>query len=283
MKIGIDTYSFHRFFGETTKWEVASEEQWTVTEFLQFADTNYVKVVTLETCYLKPKDPALQKELSQWLAKDPTREIAFTWGHPNGFDGGKKPEALESVLDFLSLSHSLGLEQMRIVLGNHWNFATPPEERFPLLTPLITKILEVATLYNMRIAVENHADFPVRTLMKFIESFNSPRLGMCFDFGNSIRVGDDPVHVLQDVDINKIFMVQVKDVRKMPGHEEPTGWWPTVLYGTGDANPGKCLQILKANGFADPIVVELSNVFTGLTEKEVAVQAIGFLRKELVG
>ena len=214
MKIGIDTYSFHRFFGETTKWEVASEEKWTITEFLEFAATNSIKVVTLETCYLNPKDPSLESELKQWLADDSTREIAFTWGHPNGFDGGKKPEALENALDFLHLSHALGLEQMRIVLGNHWNFATAPAERFPLLLPIITKLLELATEYNMRIAVENHADFPVRTLMKYIESFNSPRLGMCFDFGNSIRVGDDPVLVLQDVDINRIFMVQVKDVRK---------------------------------------------------------------------
>jgi sugar phosphate isomerase/epimerase len=78
-------------------------------------------------------------------------------------------------------------------------------------------------------------------------------------------------------------MVQAKDVRKIIGHEEPTGWWPTVLYGTGDVNLGKCIQILKSKGFSDPIVVEISNVFTGLSEKQVAIQALDFLRNELAG
>lgn len=281
MRLGIDSYSFHRFFGEITKWEEASQEQWGVCDFLDFVATNDVKIATLQTCYLNPKDVSLEKEIREWLAVDHTREVMFTWGHPNGFDGGKKPEALDDVMDFLHLSGALGITQMRIVLGNHWNFSTEPQERFLLLRPLVSKILAVAQGYGIRISIENHADFPVRTLMGFIESFNHPGLGMCFDFGNSIRVGDDPIVLLQEFDVKKIFMVQVKDVRKMPGHQEPTGWWPTVFYGTGDVHPEKCLAILKSKGYVDPLVVEISNVFTGLAEKQVALQALDFLRTEL--
>lgn len=52
-------------------------------------------------------------------------------------------------------------------------------------------------------------------------------------------------------------------------------------YGTGDVNLGKCIQVLKSKDFSDPIVVEISNVFTGLNEKQVAIQALDFLRNEL--
>ena len=44
-----------------------------------------------------------------------------------------------------------------------------------------------------------------------------------------------------------------------------------------------CIQVLKSKGFSDPIVVEISNVFTGLNEKQVAIQALDFLRNELAG
>jgi sugar phosphate isomerase/epimerase len=283
MKLGMDSYSFHRLFGELTKWEAPSDEQWTVTNFFNFLSTNQVQLASLQTAYIDPRNPALEDEIREWISVDPLREAIFTWGHPNGFDGGKKPEVLGNAIDFLHLSERLGITQMRIVLGNHWNFDTDSEERFRLLRPIVTEILELANKYKIRISIENHADFPVRTLMKFIESFDDPRLGLCLDLGNSVRVGDDPVVLLQEFDIERIFMVQAKDVRKIIGHEEPTGWWPTVLYGTGDVNLGKCIQILKSKGFSDPIVVEISNVFTGLSEKQVAIQALDFLRNELAG
>ena len=140
------------------------------------------------------------------------------------------------------------------------------------------KILEVANEYQIRISIENHADFPVRKLMHFIDSFTDPLLGMCLDLGNATRVGDNPITLLQEFNVGSIFMVQVKDVRRIPGQEHPTGWWPTVLFGTGDVDPGQCVQILKSKGFQDPLVIELSNVFTGLTEKEVALSALAYLR-----
>ena len=278
MKVGIDSYSFHRYFGELTKWESPCAEQWETSDFLDYLAENDVTLASLQTSYLDPKHQKLETDLRNWLGEDRSRELLFTWGHPNGLDGGRRPEGLENALDFLRLSQALGANQMRIVLGNHWNFDTEPEERFALLRPLLMKILEVANEYQIRISIENHADFPVRKLMHFIDSFTDPLLGMCLDLGNATRVGDNPITLLQEFNVGSIFMVQVKDVRRIPGQEHPTGWWPTVLFGTGDVDPGQCVQILKSKGFQDPLVIELSNVFTGLTEKEVALSALAYLR-----
>ena len=281
MKIGIDSYSFHRFFGETTKWETPSEQKWSLENFLDFVEEQGMELASLATAYLKSDDKSTGKTIGNWL-KVPGREVVFTWGHPNGFDGGRNPGALKDALDFLHLAHSLGITQMRIVCGNHWNFSTDIAERLNRLRPIVTELLEVATKFKIRISIENHADFPVRTLMQFIDSFDNSNLGLCLDLGNALRVGDDPVTLLQDLDVGRIFMVQVKDVLRIEGDEDPTGWWPTVLYGTGDINLKECFHLLKVGDYQNPMVVELSNLHSGLTEVEVAIQAIGFLRNELV-
>lgn len=281
MKVGIDSYSFHRCFGETTKWEMPSEQQWSLQDFLDFLDEQGVQLASLQTAYLEPDDNSTGMTIGRWL-KAHGREVVFTWGHPNGFDGGKKPEALNDALIFLRLAHSLGITQMRIVCGNHWNFSTDPSERFELLKPLITELLKEATRCGILISIENHADFPVRTLMQFIESIDNRNLGLCLDLGNALRVGDDPVALLRDLNLGNVFMIQVKDVLRIEGHEDPTGWWPTVPYGLGDVNLEACLRLLKVNGYDNPIVIELSNLYSGLTEVEVAKQAVVFLREGLL-
>ena len=280
MKLGIDSYSFHRFFGETTKWEEPLNEQWSLQEFLNFVEEQHLLLASLETVYLKPQTENIEEILSNWL-KPPLREVVFTWGHPNGFDGGKKPEMLLDALQFLQIARSVGVNQMRIVCGNHWNFSTDPTERFELLQPLVAELLKEATQSGILLSIENHADFPVRTLMEFIESFDSPNLGLCLDLGNAIRVGDDAEAVLGELDLKKVFMIQVKDVRRIEGHEAPTGWWPTVLYGSGDVHLEKCIQVLKRRGYRNLVIVELSNLYTDLKEVEVAKQAIAFLQNEL--
>ena len=35
--IGIDSFSFHRFFGEVNQWEKPVEENWSVANFIDFA------------------------------------------------------------------------------------------------------------------------------------------------------------------------------------------------------------------------------------------------------
>ena len=134
--VGIDSYTFHRFFGEITKWEEPSQEQWKLKDFFDFADQQGVSFVSLQTVYLKNEIDTFKADIKNWLAK-PNRTVVFTWGHPNGFDGGRKPEMLFDALYFLQVSHELGLPQMRIVLGNHWNFDMPVQERLETLRPLV--------------------------------------------------------------------------------------------------------------------------------------------------
>jgi sugar phosphate isomerase/epimerase len=278
--VGIDSYTFHRFFGEITKWEEPSQEQWTLNDFFDFADAQGVSFVSLQTVYLKKELDTFKKDIKNWLANN-DRTVVFTWGHPNGFDGGRKPEMLFDALYFLQVSHELGLPQMRIVLGNHWNFDMPVQERLETLRPLVKSMLVAAEKFGIKISIENHADFLAVQVMEFIEEFNSPYLGMCLDLANVLRVGESPEQLLRDFDLDKVFMIQAKDVRKIEGHEHPTGWWPSQFFGSGDVGLSNCLKVLREKKFRSPVVAEISNLFTDLEVREVAAQAVGYLTREL--
>jgi len=278
MRLGLDSYSFHRFYGETTAWETLPETKWSLRDFLNFCDSEEITLASIQTAYM-PGDDEVIAELHRW--QRPEREIVFTWGHPNGYNGGKNEQAQASVLHYLRLAAKVGATQMRIVLGNQKNFADSISQRHEILRPQLREAAALASELGIRLSIENHADFPVMRLVELIDSVGNPALGLCLDTGNAKRVGDDHLELLRTLDLSRVFMIQLKETLRLPGHEAPTGWWPTVYYGQGDTYADKCLAILRERNFADPVVIELSNLNTGLAEIEVAKQAIAFARDEM--
>jgi len=87
MRLGLDSYSFHRFYRETTAWETLPDTQWSLRDFLNFCDEEKITLASIQTSYM-PSDEEVINELARW--QQPGREIVFTWGHPNGYNGGKK-------------------------------------------------------------------------------------------------------------------------------------------------------------------------------------------------
>lgn len=281
MKLGLDSYSFHRFYGETTAWETLPETKWSLRDFFDFCDVERITLASIQTSYM-PSDDEVIREVARWKQVNPEeREVVFTWGHPNGYNGGKNLEAQASVLHYLALAAKVGATQMRIVLGNQKNFQDSISQRHEILRPQLREAAALASELGLRLSIENHADFPVMRLVELIDSIGNPALGLCLDTGNAKRVGDDHFELLRTLDLDRVFMIQLKETLCLPGHEAPTGWWPTVYYGQGDTHADQCLAILRERNFADPVVIELSNLNTGLEEIDVAKQAIAFTRKEL--
>jgi len=280
-QLGLDSFSFHRFFGECSKWETPSETRWQLGDFLKFATEQSIKLVTLQTAYLDTAKVLEDPALMDWRRGG--GEVLFTWGHPNGCDGGRNLAAFDGARKWLDISTEIGAAQMRIVLGNHFNYATPASERFDLIRPELERLLEYAIARQIRISIENHADLTVSVLFDFITSFASDNLGLCFDFGNSFRVGDDLSQLVEELDVAKIFMVQAKAIRRDPHQPEgpttPIGWWPTVKYGTGDVHPAPLINRLLERGLCAPVAIEMSNLDTGLNEIDVATDAIRYLRE----
>ena len=147
--------------------------------------------------------------------------------------------------------------------------------------PMIAEILSQAEKSDIRISIENHADFPTQTLYDFIEEFDHPLLGMCFDFANCLRVGDSPIDFLMENDLARISMIHVKDVKKLPEDISPVGWWPTVEWGTGDVGVRECLSYLREQGISSLLLVEISNLYHGLDEISTVNHSISFLESAM--
>ena len=282
VRFGIDSFSFHRFFGENSKWEVPAETKWQTKDFIDFAREHGLDLITLQTAYLDLSDSETHSELKRWV-NDKENYLAFTWGHPNGFDGGKKLEAFKSATEWLERSADFGLEQMRIVFGNHFNFDEAPGIRMERLGEHLEVLVKRARQLGVRLSVENHADFNVPVLLEMINGIDDQYLGLCLDLGNSYRVGDDISQLMESIDTSRIFMIQAKEIDQMPDNVqgEPIGWWPTVNFGTGKIDIAKRVNRLIERGFDGPIAIELSNLGAGLNEIGVAEQAITHLRANL--
>ena len=277
MKIGIDSYSFHRFYHETTAWEKPTTIEWETADFFRFCESVNADVASLQTIHIDIARTGSDREIDSW--REATGgDVVLTWGHPNGFDGGRNKKRLENAELYLEFAGKLGIREMRIVCGNHNNFLESPHKRFESLQPLVKHLLDRAAELQVRISIENHADFHVADLIEFIGSVEAPHLGLCLDLGNALRVGDDPILILEQADLDKVFMVQMKEIIKVEGHEAATGWWPTVKFGSGDVHVDKCMKILRSRNYAQPVVVELSNLFGNFEELEVARDAVQFLR-----
>lgn len=244
---------------------------------LRFCESVQADVASIQTIHINIARVGIDRDIDCW--REATGgDVVLTWGHPNGFDGGRNMERLANAELYLEFAGKLGIREMRVVCGNHNNFLESPHKRIELLRPLIKHLVDRASELKVRISIENHADFHVADLIEFIGSIEAPHLGLCLDLGNALRVGDDPIVILNQVDLNKVFMVQMKEIIKVKGHEAATGWWPTVRFGSGDVHVDKCMEILKRRNYVQPVVVELSNLFGNFEELEIARDAVKFLR-----
>jgi sugar phosphate isomerase/epimerase len=282
VRFGIDSFSFHRFFGENSKWEVPADRKWSTKDFIDFAREHHLDLITLQTAYLDLSDEQTLAEIKRWKSEK-ENYLAFTWGHPNGFDGGKNLDAFKSATQWLERSAEFELEQMRIVFGNHFNFDEAPSIRMERLGAHLELLVQRARQLGVRLSVENHADFNVPVLLEMINGIDDQFLGLCLDLGNSFRVGDNVDQLMESIDTSRIFMIQAKEIDQMPDNVpgSPIGWWPTVNFGTGKIEIAKRVNRLIQRGFTGPIAIELSNLGAGLNEIGVAEQAISHLRENL--
>ena len=87
MKLAIDSYTYHRFFGE---WYAGLQDdvgdRMTVFEFLDRAHQHGVSGVSLESCFL-PDDDSLVEQLRDALDARRFARV-WAWGHPNGLGSG---------------------------------------------------------------------------------------------------------------------------------------------------------------------------------------------------
>ena len=286
MRVGIDSYSYHRRYGEIRSGEQpAPGPAWPrePSPVLAHARSLGVDDLLLETCYLP--DPA-SIDAAMLGPSEPMR-VAFSWGHPwpdgafHGLEGGRSRDAEADLGRWIGLCAALGHRVMRITLGSPASRGHEPSAELigRLIDPVIRAADEAAAV-GLSLAIENHGDLTASELLEVIDRAGRPNVGVTLDNVNLIRLGDDMVEGTRRL-APSTLIVQLKDHLAT---DDPSIWGGPVCtaLGEGVAPLHAVLAVLEEAGFDGPVCVELASLGDGpVDELGMIERSVDWLRRHL--
>ena len=278
MRLGLDSYSYHRYFGEMRAGEDDPGIRWSHEDFMRRAGELGLDGVSLETCYLPMNDPALAERLASQAAEHGL-ELVLAWGHPGGLQMGTSAAANQRMLQALPIAAAAGCRLVRIVVGTftHWGL----EAEAPVLArvvPLVAEACRRAGDLGMELAIETHCDLSIDALCELLDRVGRDDLGVVLDTANLVRIGEDLREGTRRI-ARFARMLHVKDLLLSDaeiGH--PGGWWPCCALGEGDLDLDGALGELRAVGFDGLACVEMGTVPVGSDEDALVARSVDWLR-----
>jgi len=279
MKVGIDSYCYHRFFGEVYPDQKAPAKNMTMQDFLIRAKELEVDGVSLESCFFPAgADAAWFKDLKAQL-DDYKFDRVYAWGHPDGLERGQNWTAYDEMVAGIPNAKLIGADVMRVV-GSSLMFRHEPHgPQIAALAKMFKKAVIVAEDLGVKMAVENHIDFTADEILQLLEEVDSDYFGLNFDTGNFLRLLDDPVKGMEKL-APHVLATHVKDL--MPDkNARPTDWhfFAGVPVGMGLIDNQTLAQLLHKANFKGFLAVEIDHPHTDWTERED--EAVALSIKEL--
>jgi sugar phosphate isomerase/epimerase len=279
MKVGIDSYSYHRYFGEVYGNQKKPDRSMSYEDFLRKTAALRVDGVSLETCFFQSIDESYLKRLKD-LCDAANLEVVVAWGHPLGFEGGRKPKAADDMRRHFRTCHILGAKVMRVV-GSSLDYRNDPHgPQIEKLTKIFRKCAKMAGDEGIILADENHFDFTTDEYLGLMEAVGSPHFGMCFDTGNCLRNGDDPVASARLLG-KHIVATHTKDVMPQYGWD-PKDWmfFACTPVGQGLIDFPALVGELEKAGYKGLFAVELDYMDPKYKDEDRAVKAsVAYLKK----
>jgi len=256
MKVGIDSYCYHRFFGEVYDQQQKPDKDMTLEDFLKRAKELEVDGVSLESCFIPRFDKEYLGEVKGMLDEYGFDRV-FAWGHPNGLEGGKNEKEYDEMIKSLESAKNIGAKVMRVVGSCHEFRFEPHAPQIERLSKMFSEAVKVAEEYDIKMAVENHLDFNSDEFVALLNNVNSPYLGLNFDSGNFLRMLDDPIQGLGKL-AKRVYATHIKDLKPQKG-VAANEWFffSCTPVGDGLVDNQKLAQILKDNEYEGFLAVEI--------------------------
>lgn len=260
MKPAIDSYCYHRHFGEIYPGlETAPARGMTLDDFLERAAALGVAGVSLESCFVPSTDApslhALRRRLDELGL-----ERVWAWGHPHGLRSGEDAAAADDMVRHIGIARSVGATVMRICCGGR---RTRPEswaEHRARLLPLLRQVVGPAEQHGVVLAIENHIDLLADELVELIEAVDSPWLGVCLDTANNLRMLEDPVEAARKL-APHARATHVKDITANTatkhGNPHDFAFWPSVPLGQGVIDLAAILGFLREANYQGLLALEI--------------------------
>jgi sugar phosphate isomerase/epimerase len=268
MKVGIDSYCYHRFFGEVYPDQKPPVKKMTMQAFLKRAKELKVDGVSLESCFFPQNiDQAWFKDLKAQLDEYKLDRV-YAWGHPDGLERGKNWKAYDEMIAGIPNAKAIGADVMRVV-GSSLMFRHEPHgPQIKALVKMFKKAVKIAKDQDVRLAVENHIDFTSDEILQMLNDVDSEYFGLNFDTGNFLRLLDDPIKGMEKL-APYVLATHVKDL--MPDKKaRPSDWYffAGVPVGKGLIDNQKLAQLLFKANFKGFLAVEIDHPHTEWTERE---------------
>lgn len=275
MRIGIDSYCYHRQFGEVYQQQRPAVQRMTLENFIDRADALKVDGVSLESCFIPERhDPGYltaTRERLDGLGLD----RVYAWGHPDGLERGANPATYADLLLEIPRAARLGAAVMRIV-GSSLLFRFEDHQlQIRALIAQLREAVKVAADHGVKLAIENHIDFTAREILQIIEGVESPHLGVNFDTGNFARLLDDPIKGM-DLLAKHTLATHIKDLRINPC-ASPDDWFffSSVPVGCGFIDNLQLARRLQRAGYQGFLAIEIDFLHPDFKDDEDAAVAEG--------
>jgi len=280
MRVGIDSYCYHRYFGEVYPQQKAPPQRWTLERFIDRAHELKVDGVSLESCFVEKRgDAGYLRSIKERLDGYKLDRV-WAWGHPDGLEGGKNKTAFDDMLGSLKHAQRVGAGVMRVV-GSSLAFRFENhQDQIKRLVGMFKEAVKPAADHNVRLAVENHIDFTAQEILQLLQEVGSPYLGLNFDTGNFARLLDDPVKGMEKL-APQVLATHIKDLKINP-RAAADDWYffSTTPVGDGFIDNLKLARLLKQANFQGFLAVELDFLHPDYSDEDQAVaQSIKTLKK----
>jgi sugar phosphate isomerase/epimerase len=268
MKVGIDSYCYHRFFGEVYPDQAKPAKDMTMEDFLDRAKELGVDGVSLESCFFPANaDQAWFKDLRAKLDEFKMDRV-YAWGHPDGLERGQNWTAYDEMIAGIPNAKAIGADVMRVV-GSSLMFRHEPHgPQIKALAEMFKKAVKVAEDAGVRLAVENHIDFTGDEILQLLTEVDSEYFGLNFDTGNFLRLLDDPIKSMEIL-APYVLATHVKDLWPDKA-ARPTDWhfFAGVPVGQGLIDNQTLARLLHKAGFMGFLAVEIDHPHTDWTGRE---------------
>ena len=289
MTVGIDSNSFHRYFGEPgDDGQPDPGTRWSIAAFLQFASDLKVSSVLLEMRFLPRLDRSYLCDLRGTL-HDRRLEPVLSWKPRGGLPEGSadlRSAALQSrdLLESLEAAVLVGASVLRVLV---------PDGGVNELARALASAAPVAERQRVAIAVELPGAATSGELTALLTRCGSAAVGASFDTGAAMIAGEDPVAAaarlggwVRTVQVQDLAMTQSPDVsldgasgggltrRIAAGRGVPAGRGVIDL-------PGVIRQ-LRACGYAGSLHAKIeatSPLWRGQRDEDIIRESVGYLRK----
>lgn len=280
MKVGIDSYCFHRFFGEVYPEQPEPPFKMTMEDFLDFAKELEVDGVSLESCFFPSHDPAWYADLKAQLDEYGFDRV-YAWGHPDGLEAGKNREMFDDMIKSIEYATMIGADVMRVCASSLMFRFEPHQPQLDILVEWFKEAVKVAEEHNVKLAVENHIDYNSDEFVWLLDQVNSPYLGLNFDTGNFLRVLDDPIEGMEKL-ARHTLATHIKDL-KLRHDAKPNDWFffSSTPVGDGLVDNEKLARLLKAADYKGFLAVETDHLHPDYNydEHEAVRQSVAELKR----